>query len=54
MYDPSGEMTQVIRSSKKHPDFVHESRPHVEYFINKIEQEAEMYPDWEFTPLNKA
>jgi len=45
MYDPLGEMTQVIRSTKKHPAFVYESRPHVEYFVNKIEQEAEMYID---------
>jgi len=54
MYDPLGEMKKIIRSSKKHPAFTHEYRPHVKYFVNKIEQEVEMYPKWEFTPLNKA
>ena len=35
MYDPSEEMNQVIRSSKKCLAFVYESRPHVQYFVNK-------------------
>jgi len=35
MYDHSREVIRVIRSRKKCSAFVHESRPHVEFFVNK-------------------
>jgi len=54
MYDTLRVVIKIISSSKKCPSFAHEYRPHVEYFVNKIEQEIEMYTEWEFTPLNEA
>jgi len=34
VYDPSGEVTKIIKSNKKHPTFSHEPRSHIEYFVN--------------------
>lgn len=34
--------------------FGHEPRPHIEYFLNKTEQEAKASLEWEFGILDKA
>jgi len=33
-YDPLGEITEIIRSNKKHLTFAHEPWTYVEYFVN--------------------
>lgn len=54
MYDPSGEITKIIKSNKKCLTFSHEHKPHVEYLANQTKQEAETSPKWEFGTLNKS